>query len=659
MGKMADSTLRARLRKEMEAVRAWEVFRTPSYVKLMGSIARELTDGRIERVQLFCAPKEPHMGWCDGRQVAVNYGNSVTESFLTLVQKNISLAGILGHECGHKNVSILVNLCAQDALSGRINNWDNAEGELLETFQELMPVIEAGCDSEGKSGRFLAVNQALLKIWKYLYRIIQKMEAQRQDEDSAREKEEDQEDGNDSQEEEKDADENGGGEQKSSQTCFGDKAGVVPQDCESAQADRGGDANSSTKSAGNGSERENSAKESGKGDDNTPSQEAGENAKTGGVSQAMQEYLKHLAGRMPKFVQEEKTEKAFEGFPDDVRWSGVREPEASEADRSETEHPETPGMNDRDKEKTSEAEEGKASPAGEEKQVSVIPVKLVDVDGPLQELLHQIAQTRVEEQMNRELNAQLQLEMDSLGFEAGHKQVQKRICRAYQITEQQKKQYQQYEEQVKQGQKRLMSAILPILENQGMRTERRLGEMVLKGHKSLQHCLDFILGKAYEIATEQAKQKGLDRVAANTGIALTQNEVFPWAEEYYRSDDEEAVKKKEKEEKERIREEWERREGGVKTAVSGTKKSAGKAKKKADKTEKETSRKSNEGDRGPEKEIDEGDEGTGKKSRRSEDGVDKSGSSSDARKATAEMAGTRKTRKSETSGQLSLFDLAG
>ena len=195
MEKMADSALRARLRKEMEAVRAWEVFGTPSYVKLMGSIARELTDGRIERVQLFCAPKEPHMGWCDGRQVAVNYGNNVTESFLTLVQKNISLAGILGHECGHKNVSILVNLCAQDALSGRINNWDNAEGELLETFQELMPVIEAGCDSEGKSGRFLAVNQALLKIWKYLYRIIQKMEAQRQDEDSTTEKEEDQEDG--------------------------------------------------------------------------------------------------------------------------------------------------------------------------------------------------------------------------------------------------------------------------------------------------------------------------------------------------------------------------------------------------------------------------------------------------------------------------------
>lgn len=191
--------------------------------------------------------------------------------------------------------------------------------------------------------------------------------------------------------------------------------------------------------------------------------------------------------------------------------------------------------------------------------------------------------------------------------------------------------------------------------------DAELGKMVLKGHKSLQRCLDFILGKAYEIATEQAKQKGMDRVAANTGIALTQNEVFPWAEEYYRSDDAEAVKKKEKEEKEKIREEWERRESGVKTAVSSTKKSAGKAKKKADQAEKETSRKkkSNEGDRELEKEINEGDGETRKKSSRSENNTAGLRASSDARKGTSEMAGTRKTRKSETSGQLSLFDLAG
>lgn len=49
--------------------------------------------------------QEDRMGWCDGRQIGLNYGNGVTESFLTLEQKNMSMAGIQGHECGHKNYS--------------------------------------------------------------------------------------------------------------------------------------------------------------------------------------------------------------------------------------------------------------------------------------------------------------------------------------------------------------------------------------------------------------------------------------------------------------------------------------------------------------------------------------------------------------------------
>lgn len=148
-----------------------------------------------------------------------------------------------------------------------------------------------------------------------------------------------------------------------------------------------------------------------------------------------------------------------------------------------------------------------------------------------------------------------------------------------------------------------------------------LGEMVLKKHKSLQRCMDFITGKAFEVATEQAKQKGLEGVQRNTGLALTQNEVFPWAEDYYRSDDEEAVKKKETEDKEEIQKEWARREGGAgaKVAASGQKKASPKAK-----------------------------NGTKKKE------TDKAGKTTGSGAA----AGTKKTAKTDTSGQLSLFDLA-
>lgn len=147
-----------------------------------------------------------------------------------------------------------------------------------------------------------------------------------------------------------------------------------------------------------------------------------------------------------------------------------------------------------------------------------------------------------------------------------------------------------------------------------------LGEMVLKKHKSLQRCMDFITGKAFEIATDQAKQKGLEGVQRNTGLALTQNEVFPWAEEYYRSDDEETVKKKETEDKEEIQKEWARREGGAKVAASGQKKASPKAKNRTKKKE-----------------------------------TDKAGKTTGSGAA----AGTKKGAKADTSGQLSLFDMAG
>lgn len=147
-----------------------------------------------------------------------------------------------------------------------------------------------------------------------------------------------------------------------------------------------------------------------------------------------------------------------------------------------------------------------------------------------------------------------------------------------------------------------------------------LGKMVLKKHKSLQRCMDFITGRAFEAATEQAKQKGREGVQRNTGFALTENEVFPWAEEYYQSSDEDAVKKNEAEEKEKIQKEWERREGVAKVAASGTKKASPKAKK-----------------------------GTKKKE------TDKPGKAA----GNSAAAGTKKAAGAGTSGQLSLFDLAG
>lgn len=538
-----NSIYRERIQKEIETIQAWEVFRSHSYLKLMKSIARELTDEGMDNVYLYCAPQEQRMGWCNGRRIGLNYGNGLTESFSTLEQKNISLAGALGHECGHKNysdfalrekylegffdgiwypyppmpeneqetkalgqmkgylerkdedalalivqvagylqnlledvyieekmcmrfpgsvrkgillnrgrnlewiptlrelvaegedpVSILVNLCAQYALSGRINNWDNEQNELLHTFSELMPVIEKGCAAEEKSGRFLATNQALLKIWKYLYQIIQAMEAQKKEEEKEKKKEENR-------------GENG--------TERNDKTGQ--EESGSEPEGRENQATSRSVQPERGTKGEASAPES------------NESGKAGEISPAMQEFLEHLAAMTPKFVSEEKTEKAFEGFPDDVSWSGVIEKRVSEGEAPEA------ASAEKGREISAGEERGKENGKQERQEAEKgIKVRLIDVDGPLRELLHQMAKERVEAQQNAEINRLLQLEMDSLDFDAGHKKVRKKVCREYQITETQKKQYQQYEEKVKEVQRKLASAILPILENQGTRTERRL-----------------------------------------------------------------------------------------------------------------------------------------------------------------------------------------
>lgn len=110
-------------------------------------------------------------------------------------------------------------------------------------------------------------------------------------------------------------------------------------------------------------------------------------------------------------------------------------------------------------------------------------------------------------------------------------------------------------------------------------------KQILEKHKSLQKCLDHITGKAFELAQEQAKQKGLDRIPQNMGLALTEKEVFPWAEEYYQKQDEEETRKEEKEKNEKILAEWEKLE--KKTTILPKKATAGKGK-KVSKTEEKT-----------------------------------------------------------------------
>lgn len=84
------------------------------------------------------------------------------------------------------------------------------------------------------------------------------------------------------------------------------------------------------------------------------------------------------------------------------------------------------------------------------------------------------------------------------------------------------------------------------------KTDSALDAQVLKKHKMLQRCLDYVTQKAYNIALEGAKKKGENGIRANTGLALSGDQVFPWVLEYYAKDDEKEIAEKEQEEKKKI-----------------------------------------------------------------------------------------------------------
>ena len=80
------------------------------------------------------------------------------------------------------------------------------------------------------------------------------------------------------------------------------------------------------------------------------------------------------------------------------------------------------------------------------------------------------------------------------------------------------------------------------------KTDSALDAQVLKKH--------YVTQKAYNIALEGAKKKGENGIRANTGLALSGDQVFPWVLEYYAKDDEKEIAEKEQEEKKKIQKEW-------------------------------------------------------------------------------------------------------
>lgn len=102
--------------------------------------------------------------------------------------------------------------------------------------------------------------------------------------------------------------------------------------------------------------------------------------------------------------------------------------------------------------------------------------------------------------------------------------------------------------------------------------------MVLKQHKSLKKCMDYIMTKAYDMAMEKRK----DDKERSFGMALHAKMVYQWAEEYYLLNDVESEAKRKEEERQRIQKEREIEAEQKTRTVKRKEKYAGKEKKSAE-----------------------------------------------------------------------------
>ena len=98
---MKKALYRKQICAEKEKLTPEKVFHTPQYRDLLTSIGHEITGGKLTTLRLYDDKNSGIAGWNQGETVAVNLGNQITSSFLTLELKSDSLIGILGHECGH------------------------------------------------------------------------------------------------------------------------------------------------------------------------------------------------------------------------------------------------------------------------------------------------------------------------------------------------------------------------------------------------------------------------------------------------------------------------------------------------------------------------------------------------------------------------------
>ena len=420
-------------------------------------------------------------------------------------------------------VSVFLKVLVQYALRGYANSWNMESCEMLDTLNEVKHFVDLSVTADSDLIRYQATNQILLKMWKYFRNLLEELKQECKEPEENEEEppqEEEPSEAEMSQEEpsekepaevdeppeepsqkeppqEEPAEEKSAGEENSTEedrkeASQGNGKSMGEEEEESSteeteskgeeepvkKSDTSGDNNrEASKQTGeespNSSEKENksetvsekaSSEEKSKeavggkegpkdfssdsSDEDLPTDVSGngkDEAKTGKQTEelteeqlkkleaAMGEYLKELTEDLPKFIQES---------------------EVDETALPELENATVVQVSKEDKEEREGADEKS--------------------DLILQKILLDLVSETVDQDMGVEAQNRLQEELDGMEFEAAHNMVKKEVLYKNTFTETEKSWLSAYEASARKVEKRLRTRLLPILENQKERTERRM-----------------------------------------------------------------------------------------------------------------------------------------------------------------------------------------
>lgn len=385
-------------------------------------------------------------------------------------------------------VSVFLKVLVQYALRGYANSWNMESCEMLDTLNEVKQFVDLSVTADSDLIRYQATNQILLKMWKYFRNLLEELkqeckepeeneEEPPQEEEPAEEKSAGEE--NSTEEDRKEASQGNGKsmgeeEEESSTEETESKGEEEPVKKSDTSGDNNREASKQTgEESPNSSEKENksetvsekaSSEEKSKeavggkegpkdfssdsSDEDLPTDVSGngkDEAKTGKQTEelteeqlkkleaAMGEYLKELTEDLPKFIQES---------------------EVDETALPELENATVVQVSKEDKEEREGADEKS--------------------DLILQKILLDLVSETVDQDMGVEAQNRLQEELDGMEFEAAHNMVKKEVLYKNTFTETEKSWLSAYEASARKVEKRLRTRLLPILENQKERTERRM-----------------------------------------------------------------------------------------------------------------------------------------------------------------------------------------